>query len=283
MERITAWSLDGTTHVRFTHLIFSGGEPHVTLEFPHKLRDKRIWIEATVTSPEDFLVLAALADAIKACEPAWLGLFIPYFPGARQDRREKGRAFTAKVYAKMIQTMGFDKILCADVHSDVVPALLDVVNIPQHVILSQCLPYAWHNITGLISPDAGANKKIHKLAELWKLPVTECRKTRDPSNGQLSGFAVNSPLPNDGIQLVVDDICDGGGTFLGLADALQLPKEKLYLWVTHGIFSKGLASLETKFGKVFTTNSVCHGHDGFVRIFDIHEMAQQVFLGTLTV
>jgi len=56
--------------------------------------------------------------------------------------------------------------------------------------------------------------------------------------------------------LIVDDICDGGGTFLGLAKELKSKNAgKLYLAISHGIFSKGFESLAKDFQKIFTTDS----------------------------
>lgn len=53
--------------------------------------------------------------------------------------------------------------------------------------------------------------------------------------------------------LIVDDICDGGATFLKIAK--ELPNTNLYLYVTHGIFSKGLGDLSRYFIKIFSTDS----------------------------
>ena len=46
--------------------------------------------------------------------------------------------------------------------------------------------------------------------------------------------------------IVVDDICDGGATFISLAESIKKYNEKAnwYLIVTHGIFSKGVSELE---------------------------------------
>lgn len=47
------------------------------------------------------------------------------------------------------------------------------------------------------------------------------------------------------IALIVDDICDGGGTFIGLAEELKRKNAgKIYLAVSHGIFSKGIDKLD---------------------------------------
>jgi ribose-phosphate pyrophosphokinase len=54
----------------------------------------------------------------------------------------------------------------------------------------------------------------------------------------------------------VDDICDGGGTFIGLVDALKKKNAgDLYLAVSHGIFSKGFDELTGSFKTIFTTDS----------------------------
>ncbi len=62
-----------------------------------------------------------------------------------------------------------------------------------------------------------------------------------------------------GKYLVVDDICDGGGTFLGLADKFwkQTSISTLDLYVTHGIFSKGVRELLRMYHNVYSTDSYC--------------------------
>ena len=54
--------------------------------------------------------------------------------------------------------------------------------------------------------------------------------------------------------IIVDDICDGGTTFIKLAQRID---EKIYgryrldLYVTHGIFSRGLDVLRPYFNHVY--------------------------------
>jgi len=109
----------------------------------------------------------------------------------------------------------------------------------------------------LISPDGGALKKIYKVAEyLGGVEVIECSKKRDVKTGQLSGFRVYEDDLKGKHCMIVDDICDGGGTFLGLAEELRAKNAgALSLAVSHGIFSKGVEVLTDQFDYVFTTNS----------------------------
>ena len=109
----------------------------------------------------------------------------------------------------------------------------------------------------LISPDAGALKKIHKLSTaLGGVPVVVCDKERDVRTGALTGFRVFANELAGRHCLIVDDICDGGGTFVGLAAELRkLNPASVSLAVSHGIFSKGLAPLTSALAQVYTTDS----------------------------
>ena len=110
----------------------------------------------------------------------------------------------------------------------------------------------------LISPDAGALKKIYNLQTF--VGQNRCdnirigMKHRDTETGQITGTSVDGqPLRTIGV--VVDDICDGGRTFIELAKTIRKDYAKLILCVTHGIFSKGLEPLFEWYDEVHTTNS----------------------------
>ena len=79
-------------------------------------------------------------------------------------------------------------------------------------------------------------------------------KERDLKTGQLTNFKVfNEDLQNKTC-FIIDDICDGGGTFVGTAEALKkIGAQKIILVVSHGIFSKGF-DLEN-IDEIYTTDS----------------------------
>jgi ribose-phosphate pyrophosphokinase len=58
---------------------------------------------------------------------------------------------------------------------------------------------------------------------------------------------------------IMDDICDGGATFIKCAEALKAQGVKdIRLFVYHGFFTKGLDALfEAGIKEIYTTNSVC--------------------------
>ena len=186
-----------------------------------------------------------------------VSLLLPYFPAARQDRvMVQGEALTVKIYADLINAAQFEQVLILDPHSEVTPALLNKVTvISNHQFVQKAL--ANEKDYQLISPDGGTLKKVYKLAQfLGGQAVIECSKMRDVKTGQLSGFKVYAENLAGQTCVIVDDICDGGGTFLGLAKALKAKQPgTLILVVTHGIFSKGLEELSAVFSKIYVTDA----------------------------
>lgn len=246
----------GGSEIAFEAFVFSGGEPHIRIQ-PFDISEP-VTVTHRLRSFQDVGVLCLAADALRRIGAQLDTLFIPYFPAARQDRvMTAGEPLSAKVYADIINALGFARVQVFDPHSDVVPALLNRCEvISNHDFIRRVLADLPADVV-LISPDGGALKKIYKLSEaLGGKPVVECSKSRDVKTGNLNGFKVYADDLNGKPCLIVDDICDGGGTFVGLADVLrQKNAGSLFLAVSHGIFSRGLAALEPHFTRVFTTNS----------------------------
>ena len=241
--------------IDFSAFTFNGGEPHIKI-LETDIQEVTITHRITAFNDLGFVLIAT--DALKRMGVKTINLFIPYFPAARQDRvMVAGEPLSVKVYADIINAQQYSEVIVFDPHSEVTPALLNNVTVIQNFeFVKQCLATIDDEVV-LISPDGGALKKIYKVAEyLGGVEVVECSKKRDVKTGQLSGFRVYEEDLSGKHCVIVDDICDGGGTFLGLAQALKDKNAaKLSLVVSHGIFSKGFKELTTVFDQVFTTNS----------------------------
>ena len=107
------------------------------------------------------------------------------------------------------------------------------------------------------------------------MPLIYATKQRDTRTGALSNVEIHTGGVDLGSRtiLVVDDICDGGGTFLLLAEALRKAgiHNDLELYVTHGIFSKGTDALYKSYCPIYTTNSFFQGHDSNVKVHNLKE------------
>ena len=79
-------------------------------------------------------------------------------------------------------------------------------------------------------------------------------KHRDVLTGQITGTSIiGEAEAKTGI--IVDDICDGGRTFIELAKVIRKDYDKLILCITHGIFSNGFDELFKYFDQIYTTDS----------------------------
>ncbi|CAM1353312.1 ribose-phosphate diphosphokinase [Tenacibaculum ascidiaceicola] len=236
---------------------FSGGEPHIKII--SKLENvTEVTITHRIQSFNDIGTLLLATNALKNMEIKKLHVVLPYFPAARQDRlMVSGEPLSIKVYADIINTQNFESVTVFDPHSEVTPALLNNCKvIDNHKFIEHITEQLSDNLH-LISPDGGALKKIYKVAAyLQNYEVVECSKSRNVKTGQLTGFKVYADDLQGKDCLIVDDICDGGGTFLGLAKELKAKNAgNLYLAISHGIFSKGFDELQKHFTKIFTTDS----------------------------
>jgi ribose-phosphate pyrophosphokinase len=235
---------------------YPGGEVQVRLteEIVHLMKHpkvERIHVVAKITDGE-IVALAQLLNAIKGATSADVKLILPYLPYARADRRfVLGDTLGLQVFAQLLNTISYD-IVTLDVHSSeagkYIRHLTDVSPLP---IIEQVIDQIGGR-TIVLLPDAGALRYGYKTGFI-------AAKVRDQITGKLSGFSVPSAkefAECDQI-LIIDDICDGGGTFIGIAEALRKSGNTLplYLYVTHGIFSKGLRPLLDHFEHIYTTDS----------------------------
>lgn len=160
----------------------------------------------------------------------------------------------------MLNQAGFKKIKIFDPHSEVSTALIDrSYTVTNHSFVKDALDNYTSSYSGeticLVSPDAGALKKIHKLAQFLNIDnVVECMKERDVKTGALTNFKAMTDSLDGQTCFIVDDICDGGGTFAGTAKMLkEKGAGKVHLIVSHGIFSRGITI--GYIDQIYTTDS----------------------------
>lgn len=235
--------------------VFPGGE--VNIRLPEGLKapmDIIAWTE----SSDDVMALALTFDALRRHYGAAVKtqLTIPYYPYARQDRVcSTGEALSKEVFFKMITTACHCNFTSYDVHSH-----SDKVRSIGLISILNTIDPTFTKDTILIAPDAGSTVKVQNVADYYKLPMLQGYKIRDPKTGELSGFDIEDPNMDlsDKHLVILDDICDGGGTFVGLAAVIKakLNPKSLSLYVTHGIFSRGFTALEEHFDMIYTTDTI---------------------------
>lgn len=188
-----------------------------------------------------------------------------YLPFSRQDRvTEPGGAFSLQMFSEILKMCQFSVIETTDVHSSVAFALF-----PPGLLKEDAQENIWRYALDdikemadkmkLISPDAGAAKKIYGLAKHLGVEVIEAQKIRDPKTGAITKTSIDvSQLEGVDEACIVDDICDGGRTFTELGKVIREGgyKGKLRLCITHGIFSKGVTKDFEVFDSIHVYNSL---------------------------
>lgn len=220
-----------------------------------------VGIKAHLDDANALMAFMLLVDAIRRLNPnIKIKAFIPYLPYARQDRDcNPGEALSLAVVAKMINGLNLASVTLLDPHSDVSKALINnsmVEKLERYIKHPEAFPDMDFSEVYLVAPDAGAQKKVKALTlALNAAGYFTATKERDLETMEITGTAFDGNVTGKKL-LVVDDICDGGRTFIALAKALRChdPLE-LHMWVTHGIFSYGTEIVTEHFDSVVTTNS----------------------------
>jgi ribose-phosphate pyrophosphokinase len=251
---VHAYDLPEREGVEFSS--FPAGEPHIRLtdwnsldiHYDHQFGDDL---------PRELLQLQLIGDAAKRHGVIINEIRIGYAPFGRQDRvAVPGEPLSVAVFANIINSLNAFSVFLEDPHSDVLPALLNNCQVIHQAELLkpaiQRIQAAWGGSFFLVAPDAGAAKKIHQLAAITSpMDVLICSKYRDPRTGTLSGFEV-PPIPDRWVEgpaaptaIIVDDICDGGRTFIEISELLCVNGHmgKIILVVSHGLFTKGIDAL----------------------------------------
>ena len=239
-------------------------------------------IKSRLNDFKDLELIICANQALKEAVANTIRLYCPYFIGARSDRKfsEGTSNYLKTVISPIINSQNFDRVTIMDPHSDVLEACinkfykLDNTLVVKHA-LSKIYPETIPGNSGnfydkkefiekavFVSPDAGALKKIYHVAAETGFDgeVLVCSKYRD-IHGVLSKTHVPVRIDHYGKDIIIiDDICDGGRTFINIADEFKRiqPERtgKIYLIITHGIFSAGLDELAKSFDGIFCTNSV---------------------------
>lgn len=257
--------------IPFTSFIFPGGEAHIKIQLGSY---DRVRIKTSLQNSNDIMTLLLATDALRGMNPTTeIDVLIPYIPYARQDRLMiPGEPLSAKVFANIINAQNYKWVTVFDPHSDVVTALLDNVITLSNTELVQSALIDIGCSTVLVSPDAGAEKKIYKLASKLHFGVTDivrAGKVRDVRTGSIIATELFGDVQNKNC-VIVDDIIDGGRTFTELGTVLKKAgANKLFLVGSHGIFSKGTDVFNGLYDKIYISNSINKINNDLVKTFDL--------------
>jgi ribose-phosphate pyrophosphokinase len=261
--------------IKYKKIPFPDGQQNIVIENINKAflfeREKEVTIKSRLNNFQDLELIVCATKSLRNLQIKKIHLYTPYFLGSRSDRQfeEGSNNYLKDVICPIINGLEFESVTVLDPHSSTLEAcLINFKKIDNSRLFTVAhydidLPF---NSFVLVSPDAGASKKIYKLAEQigYKGDIITCSKDRD-NDGKLTKTIV--PLTESCFNkdfIIIDDICDGGQTFINIAKVIKDTFDKygdgrkcgkIYLIVTHAIFSKGINELYDYFDGIYCTNS----------------------------
>lgn len=242
-------TIDFTKGIGYEVISFPDGEKHLKID---KLdRKDTVEIICRITNSDDLFLLMQLSDILNRQCVIVEKISIPYLMTMRCDRLfSLEEAFSLKIVADVINSFNAQEVCILEAHSHITHKLINnstcydefYTRIPQQ---GWCFCF----------PDKGAKERYYNDGT-YK-PIL-CEKVRDTATGKLSGFKIvdlGNYKDGDSI-LVVDDLCDGGGTFIGIAEKLrELNPKTLALKVSHAVQRKGIENVAKVYDEVYITNS----------------------------
>jgi ribose-phosphate pyrophosphokinase len=204
-------------------------------------------------SEAELIHVAQLKQLITALYPnSQNTLKLPYLPYARQDKEISNETtFALHTFALFINALQFSSVMLLDPHSGTASELIKRASVidPQFNMLK-----ILHETESIpCFPDAGAMGRYHQIANVHNANLAICDKVRDQLTGDIIGLNTTGKVQQTRY-LIIDDICDGGRTFIEAAKALYAAgATEVNLYITHGIFSKGTQVLrDAGIKRIFT-------------------------------
>jgi ribose-phosphate pyrophosphokinase len=212
------------------------------VEILENVRGKDVFVlQSTCMPTNDTLVeLLVLVDALKRASAGRITAAMPYFGYARQDRRPRSVRvpITAKVVANMLTTVGIDRLLTMDLHSDQIQGFFDIPvdNIYSMPILLGDLWKNNHQNLVVVSPDVGGVVRARQMAKRLECDLAIIDKRRPKAN---VAKVMNIIGEVDGRTCVImDDMVDTANTLCEAARALkEHGAESVMAYCTHPVLS----------------------------------------------
>ena len=234
-------------------VLFPDNQPHVNIKGIVPGDQVKV-----ICCMDNSLTVVQLLETVNALEHIGAvkqELHIPYLMGARSDRvMNPGDSVDIEVISALVNSLDFKEVFLYDAHSEV--SLKLIKNSQDLTNIKLVKAYQGRDAV-LICPDKGARRKVADYLK-WNPSIEDvvyCDKVRDLENkGRITLTVLNPEKCEYRHVVVIDDLCDGGGTFLGIADQIKHPLS-MTLIVTHGVFSKGYSKLLEYYNHIITSNS----------------------------
>jgi ribose-phosphate pyrophosphokinase len=240
---------------------FSDGEIQINIE--ESIRGCDVYIIQSTSTPinEHLMELLIMIDALKRASAKSIGVVMPYYGYARQDRKARSREpITAKLVANLLETAGATRMITLDLHAPQIQGFFDIpidhlMGVP--ILADHFSNRDFNGDIVIVSPDHGGVTRARKLAERLKAPIAIIDKRRPrPNVAEVMNIVGNV---EGKIAILIDDIIDTAGTITLAANALaENGALEVYACCTHPVLSgPAIERIEnSKIKELVVTNSI---------------------------
>lgn len=214
----------------------------VFVRINENVRGEDVFVIQSTSFPanDNLMELLICMDALRRASARRITAVIPYFGYARQDRKTDGRTpISAKLVANLICTAGADRVLTMDLHAGQIQGFFDIPTdnmVAGPVILKDIRERYDPEKLKIVSPDVGGVVRARGLAKRLGCDLAIVDKRR-PEAGQSEVMNIIGDVKGHRC-IMVDDMCDSGGTLCNAAAALKdAGATGVSAYVTHGVLS----------------------------------------------
>lgn len=217
---------------------FPDTEVHVQID--EVVRKTDVFVIQPCTAPvnEHLVELLLIIDALRRASADQITAIVPYFPYARQERMAQGReAISARVVATMLETVGTDRVIYVDIHSEATQGFFTVPvdRLQAYPILSDYFldkPYRADAV--IVSPDVGRTRLAGSYAQALGIPLVLMQKRREPG-GRVETTHIVGDV-RDKVPILIDDIMASGSVLSQVPELLrQGARPEVHVAVTHPV------------------------------------------------
>ena len=222
---------------------FSDGE--ICVDFTDSVRGKRVYILSSPNTSDEIMRLMSAIDAAKRAAAREIVAILPYFPYARQDKKDQSRGpIGAKMIANMLESAGVTSLITFDLHADQIQGFFEipVTHIEGKNVFDNFINEIKTSDTILCGPDAGSGKRVKRMKEQLikrygaNLSYVMMDKTRVEAN-LIDKMEIIGDVKDKDV-IILDDMVDTAGTLCKAAEVLmEAGAKSVRAIIAHGVLS----------------------------------------------
>ena len=217
-------------------------DQEIFVRIDENVRGEDVFVIQSTSYPanDNLMQLLIMMDALRRASARRITAVIPYFGYARQDRKTDGRTpISAKLVANLISASGADRVLTVDLHAGQIQGFFDIPTdnlFGGPVMIDDIKERFGKDRIVMVSPDVGGVVRARALANKLNADLAIVDKRR-PEAGKSEVMNIIGDVSGKAC-IMLDDICDSGGTLANAAAALKdQGAVSVSAYVTHGVLS----------------------------------------------